>query len=209
MRGGNMKSGRTSILPGVPENPDPAWRYLIYLHGLIVEVLGIRPESEEHGYYEYEKILSTLADEGFVVISEVREKGTEVKPYAEKVVSQVTALLDGGVPAENIIITGASKGGIIGAYASVALADPKLNFLFLSGLFEKCLVDETLNLYGNILSIHDSSDSQPITPELYFERSRGQGRFKSIILELGLGHGLIYQPRREWIDPLLEWQGMK
>ena len=203
-----MDNNRALILTRPPADPNPDRRYLFYLHGLIVEVLGIRPKSEEHGYYEYEKILEALADAGFVVISEVREKDTQVGPYAEKIAGQVTALLDGGIAAPNIVIAGASKGGVIAAYASMILANPDLNYLFLSGLFEKCLVDERLNLYGNVLSIHDSSDSQSMTPELYFRRSEGQGRFRQITLDLGLGHGLIYQPRREWLDPLLEWQGM-
>ncbi len=205
-----MSNNLTStIFQEPPESPDRRQKYLFYLHGLIVEVLGIRPMSEEHGYYEYEKIVNELAGEGFVVISEARKKDTDVKAYAEKVASQVTGLLNKGVEPGNITVVGASKGGVITAYASMLLANKELNYVFLSGLFEKCLVDENLNLYGNVLSIHDSSDSQAITPQAYFRRSEGQGRFSHICLELGLGHGLIYQPRREWIDPMLEWQGMK
>ncbi len=193
----------TTILQTVPTKPDSNGNYLFYLHGLIIEEAGIRPKSEEHGYYEYELILSELAREGFVVISEPREKGTEVIPYAKKLVSQVENLLENGVPPGKITVVGASKGGVIAAYVSCLLCEKDINFVFLAGLFEKCLVDENLKLYGNVLSIHDSSDKLSITPSLYFQRSEGFGNFKKIVLHLDLGHGLIYKPYRDWMDPLL------
>ncbi|TKB06879.1 alpha/beta hydrolase [Desulforhopalus sp. IMCC35007] len=196
---------KNKIFTLVPDTPDPSVQYLFYLHGLIVEVAGIRPKSEEHGYYEYQLILEELAKEGFVVISEAREKGTEVKGYAENIVSQIKKLMANKVPPENIIVVGASKGGIIAAYISSMLREQKIQYVFLAGLFEKCLVDNNLQLYGNVLSIHDSSDTLSITPDLYFQRSAGLGKFNKIVLNLNLGHGLIYQPYREWIDPIVEW----
>lgn len=198
-----------TILDCAPVAPDITNRYLFYLHGLIVEEAGIRPKSEEHGFYEYQLILQELAKEGFVVISEARAKGTEIKPYAAKVVSQVKMLLARGVPPGNITIVGASKGGVISAYVSNMLQQQEIQYVFLSGLFEKCLVDKDLKLYGNVLSIHDQSDKQSITPSLYFQRSEGLGNFQAIALNLDLGHGLIYRPYREWIDPILQWDRAK
>jgi hypothetical protein len=200
-----MQQKIDTILQQVPDSPDSSKRYLFYLHGLIVEVAGIRPKSEEHGYYEYELILRELARKGFVVISEVREKDTQVQPYAEYLVSEVKKLLAAGVSQANITIVGASKGGIIAAYASSMLREEEVNFVFLAGLFEKCLVDENLTLYGKVLSIHDRSDTLSMKPDAYFERSSGQGTFEKIVLSEGFGHGVIYQPYREWLDPMVEW----
>lgn len=204
-----MEAIDSNILQQVPDKPDSGKNYLFYLHGLIVEEAGIRPRSEEHGYYEYEDILAELAREGFVVISEAREKGTEIKPYAEKIVSQIRHLLANGVPPANITVVGASKGGIISAYISMLLQEKGINYVFLAGLFEKCLKDENLKLYGKVLSIHDQSDRLSITPALYFQRSEGLGEFAEMVLNLNLGHGLLYKPYREWIDPLLEWVRQK
>ncbi len=192
----------TTIYNDLPETIDCDKQYIFYLHGLIVEKAGIRPYNEEHGYYEYEKIVAALAGLGAIVISEVRPDGTEILPYAEKVCSQITTLLARGVPAEKIMVVGASKGGIIASYVSSTLKNMELSFVFLSGLFEDCLKDEQLTLYGNVLSIHDSSDTFSITPKRYFERSEGKGAFKQIILDCNLGHGLIYQPRPEWLKPV-------
>ena len=200
-----MQTLQANILQHVPANPDSTTRYLFYLHGLIVEEAGVRPKSEEHGYYEYELILTVLAEEGFTVISEARQKGTEIKPYAENIVSQIKELLANRVPPGNITVVGASKGGIIGAYVSTMLREKGINFVFLAGLFEKCLADADLKLYGNVLSIHDRADKLSITPSLFFQRSAGLGRFEEIVVGLDVGHGLIYRPYREWIDPLLAW----
>jgi len=200
-----MQATNDNIHLNVPDKLEITERYLFYLHGLIIEEAGIRPKSDEHGYYEYEQILKELAQEGFIVISEPREKGTQIKPYADSVVSQIKTLLGNKVPPGNITVVGASKGGIISAYVSNILQEKAINFVFLAGLFEKCLVDENLKLYGNILSIHDQSDKLSMTPELYFQRSEGLGNFKKIVLDLDIGHGLIYRPLREWIDPMLSW----
>ena len=200
-----MQDINTTILHNVPSNPDSSQQYLFYLHGLIVEEAGIRPKSEEHGYYEYELILEKLAQAGFVVISEAREKGTRVKPYAEKVASQIKQLLADKVPPGNISIVGASKGGLICAYVSCWLKEKEIKYAFLSGLFEKYLQDETLKLYGKVLSIHDRSDKLSINPLPYFQRSEGLGQFEHIVLDLDLGHGLIYQPHQEWLEPLVDW----
>lgn len=200
-----MQTLNNNILQQVPDNPDITKQYLFYLHGLIVEEAGIRPKSEEHGYYEYELILDTLAQEGVVVISEAREKGTQIRSYAETIVSQVEKLMAKEVMPENITIIGASKGGIITAYISSMLKNKRIHYVFLAGLFEKCLTDENLKLYGNVLSIHDRADKQSITPALYFQRSEGLGQFKDIVLSLDIGHGLIYKPYREWLDPVLKW----
>jgi hypothetical protein len=200
-----MQDTTPQILQQIPGNPESTRHYLFYLHGLIIEEAGVRPKSEEHGYYEYQLILEELSREGFVVISEARKKGTEIKSYAENIASQIKTLLANGVPPYNITVVGASKGGIIGAYISAMLREKGINYLFLAGLFEKCLTDQNLKLYGSVLSIHDRSDKLSITPSLYFERSEGLGQFEEIVLALDIGHGLIYKPYREWIDPFLVW----
>jgi hypothetical protein len=194
-----------TILQQVPEKCDISASYLFYLHGLIVEEAGIRPKSEEHGYYEYQLILEELARHGFVVISEARPSGTQVKPYAELIAAQINALLRQGVAAGRISVVGASKGGVIGAYVANILKHREINYVILSGLFEKCLVDQELKLYGRVLSIHDRADKLSIVPEQFFQRSRGLGEFRQILVDRNLGHGLIYKPYPEWLEPLRQW----
>ncbi len=200
-----MEPREENIMEQPPAAPDTSSHYLFYLHGLIVELAGIRPKSEEHGYYEYRLILEELAKQGFFVISEARKKDTQVQPYAEKIADQIKTLIEKGVPPENIIVVGASKGGAIAVYVSTFLKEKRLNYVILAGLFEKYLVDENLKLYGNVLSIHDRADKLGITPQKYFQRSEGLGEFEEIILDLDKGHGIIYKPYHEWLDPMMNW----
>jgi len=200
-----MDVAKKPILETPPKTPNTSHTYLFYLHGLIVEFGGIRPKSDEHGYYEYELILDKFAEQGFSVISEAREQDTQVISYAEKVVTEIRGLLESGVPSQNISVVGASKGGVIASYVSLMLQQKEINYVFLAGLFEKCLADQDLSLYGRILSIHDSLDTLSITPDPFFERSSGQGVFKKIVVTKGLGHGLIYQPYSDWMEPLVDW----
>jgi hypothetical protein len=185
--------------------PNPGNRYLFYLHGQIVEGAGPRPRSAEFGYYEYDKIVQTLKDQGFIVKSEIRDKNTDVKTYAAKIADEIRDLVKAGVKPGSITVVGASKGGAIAAHVSSMLAMKDLNFVILAGLFKSLLDDPTLKLYGNILSIHDKADKLPITPKPFFERSRGLGAHEQIITTLNLGHGLLYQPYPEWVVPTVKW----
>nr|AIA12719.1 Unknown Function [uncultured bacterium] len=90
------REGRGVIWREIPSQIDTSARYLFYLHGMIVENFGIRPTSPEHGVYEYEQILDTLAGKGFVVISEPRPKGTVATEYAAKVAGQINRLISAG-----------------------------------------------------------------------------------------------------------------
>ena len=72
----------------MPEHPNPAARYLIYLHGSIIQTQGRRPTHPDYGVYEYDEILDALAARGFQVISEARPAGTKVPAYAEKVAAR-------------------------------------------------------------------------------------------------------------------------
>src|SRR6185436_16418446 len=63
-------------------NSGSAQKYLIYLHGKIVEDQGAAAESPYFGGYKYEAILSAFRNEKFVVMSEVRKPNTDVKEYA-------------------------------------------------------------------------------------------------------------------------------
>ena len=91
-----------NIFSDVPLEIDLDARFLIYLHGAIIEREGVRPTHPEYGVYEYQEILELFADRGFVVISEARPSGTDGMLYASTVVSQVEVLLDAGVPPEEI-----------------------------------------------------------------------------------------------------------
>lgn len=199
-------NARGTIWKEIPESVDPNAKYLFYLHGMIVENEGIRPTSPRFGVYEYEQILDTLSGKGFTVISEARPRGTIVTEYAAKLVGQINKLLKAGVAPESITVVGASRGGGIAIAASSQLRNRDVNFVIMAacGDFDIYKTFRT-DLWGNVLSIYDYKDTVSSCQPFFDKSTTGLKRHREIVVKLGVGHGLLYRPLKEWIDPVVEW----
>ncbi len=135
-----VANGQT-INGDVPAKIDPTGKYVIYLHGGIVGAMGAdNAVSEYYGRYEYRKILTALASNGFYVISEVRPKDTKEEEYALKVNKQIRKLTRAGVPQQSVIVLGASLGAYIAVESAFRLRKPKVKFVLL-GLCSKYAVN--------------------------------------------------------------------
>ena len=192
------------IFADVPAEIDPGARYLIYLHGAIIETEGVRPTHPRFGVYEYEEILEVLGAHDFVVISEARPAGTDGMLYAANVVGQVRALLGAGVPPDHVTVVGFSKGGGIAIAASSMLANDDVNFVFMAACNPWLDSHPEIVARGRLLSIRESSDDLVGSCEGFFERSPSPHDHVEILLELGGGHGAFYRPNPEWIEPVVE-----
>jgi hypothetical protein len=196
-----------------PVSVDPTRHYLFYLHGKIIEDEGIPAVSPDYGEYEYEAILEKLSNHGFVVISERRAKNTDSLEYAKRAAQQVTKLLDAGVPAKLITVVGASKGGGITILTSALLKNNEINFVIMA-ICTPASIEEIkqngMTLYGNVLSIYDSSDETAGSCQDLFSFSEGNGlsRHREIVLNTGKGHGFLFKPLDEWVVPSMEWAEM-
>jgi len=207
-----------------PAQIDPAGRYLFYLHGKIIEDQGLPAVSPDYGEYQYGAILQALSEHGFRVISEVRPKDTDPLAYAQHVAGQVDELLAAGVPAENITVVGASKGGGIAIYVSNLVGDEKVNYVPMAICSPETvaeLIQTQVALHGNVLSIYDASDEfAGSCAELFaFSAGKGLGKHEEIVLNVGprtlksdglrgtTGHGILYQPLDEWVLPVVAWAG--
>jgi hypothetical protein len=64
-----------------------------------------------------------------------------------------------------------------------------------------------MSLYGNVLAIRDSSDDLSGSCQELFDVSAGNGlgRHNEIVLNIGTGHGILYKPLKEWIQPTVDW----
>lgn len=193
-----------------PASIDPEKRYLFYLHGKIIEDQGIPAVSPQFGEYEYLAILEKLSSYGFVVISEQRPQNTDGLAYAQTIKEQVTNLLDAGVPAANITVVGASKGAGITVEVSNLLENEEINYVILAICHPDNVayfISNDIFLTGNVLSIYDSEDVLAGTCENLFLYSadKGLSRYAEIVLYIGTGHGILFQPLDEWILPTVAW----
>ena len=193
-----------------PEFIDPAKRYMFYLHGKIIEDQGIPAISPDFGEYEYGAILEKLNEYGFSVISEQRPKDTDSMEYARRISEQAKSLLLAGVPAKNITVVGASKGGGIAILVAHLLENKDTNFVIMAICSPETvaeLIQNQIFLYGNVLSIYDSTDELAGSCQGLFSLSEGRGisRYDEVVLNVGTGHGILYKPLDEWITPLIEW----
>jgi hypothetical protein len=191
---------------------DPTKHYLFYLHGKIIEDQGIPAVSPDYGEYEYQAILEKLGSSGFVVLSEQRAKNTDAMLYAKRIVEQVTALRQAGVPAKNITVVGASKGAGITIFVSHLLENEEINYVIMAicdAATIKELEQNEMSLYGNVLSIYDSTDQLAGScQELFtFSEGRGLSRHNEIVLKVGTGHAVLFKPLDEWITPAIQWAG--
>ncbi len=183
---------------------DTKAKYLFYLHGKIVEDQGVKAVSERFGAYEYEKIVENFKQHGFVVISESRPKDTDIEKYAEKVAAQIRELLKSGVAAEKITVVGASKGSWIAMFVSTYLKNKDVNFVIIAGCGVNKEFLNSVNLYGNVLSIYEKSDVTG-NCQAVFDDAEGINKRKEVMLQTGLAHGFIYRPMKEWIAPAVDW----
>jgi len=192
-----------------PDSIDPSKRYMFYLHGKIIEDQGLPAISPDFGEYEYEAILEKLSEHGFAVISEQRPMNTGVE-YARRIVEQIISLRNAGVPARNITVVGASKGAYLTIFVSHFLQNENVNIVIMA-ICTPDIVDELkqnqILLYGNVLSIYDSVDEYAGTCQELFSFSEGRGiaAHDEIVLHLGMGHGMLYQPLDDWIIPVVQW----
>lgn len=193
------------ISTSVPKKIKNSEKYLFYLHGAIVQEQGINAVSKDFGPYKYLDILDTLSSHGFNVISEPRPKDTDEIQYADKLSKQIDTLLRAGVVPGNIIVVGASSGAYITIDAAIRLKNRKINYVVMG----MCWPDtykaySGKDLCGNFLSIYESSDPHGSCRKL-FEDIHCKTGVKEIKLNMNNSHGFLYQPYKEWVQPIVEW----
>ena len=180
-------------------------QYIFYLHGRIIEDQGIGAVSEQYGRYEYVEIIETFKTNGFRVISEVRERDTDVNLYADKVVTEIQNLIDKDVNPKNITAVGASKGSVIAMLVSSKLQNPAINFVLIANCNEWVRENFEINLCGRVLSIFEASDELAGSCVPIFNDSNCQPLVEEIKLNTGRGHGIVFKPLPEWMNPAMDW----
>jgi metallo-beta-lactamase class B len=191
------------IFDDVPAKPDPRARYALYVHGRILEEQGVGAVSPDFGLYQYETILQALAARGFTVIAE-RRVGDPGPGYPARLAERVRKLLKAGVPASQVTVVGASKGGMLTAATAAELQQDEVSYVVLAGCGDATRALAS-RLRGRILSVYDASDRFHPSCETTFAAAPQLHEKREVVVQKKLDHGLLYQPRPEWMEPLVEW----
>lgn len=182
-------------------------RYLIFLHNKFVEEHGPLEKHPSYGRAEYQEIINHFKNDGFIVISEKRERNTDVKIYAGKVAVQIDSLLHARIKPSHITVVGTSKGGYIAQYVSSITKNKELNFVFIGSSFKNDLQDDPdIRLYGRVLSMTEASDTGSImlSEQPRFIHSH-LVNFKELMLHTNLHHGFLFKDLDVWIIPTEKW----
>ena len=182
--------------------------HVIYVHGRIVQdKQSRRPQQVRFGYYELDKILDTFRQQGFEVTGEMRPRDASESASADVVVRQVKDLLASGVSADHVTVVGASMGGGITLVAAERLQNPGVRFavlgVCLSQIVTHFLAEDLKAPAGHILAIRELTDESTQGCAPWKATTTGPLVASEIVLNTGLSHGFLYQPRPEWVKPVV------
>ncbi|MDT0675745.1 alpha/beta hydrolase [Autumnicola musiva] len=186
------------------ENSD---RHIFFLHNRFLETHALNEAHPDFGLVEYQEIISRFTKSGFTVISEKRNGNVNARDYAFTVLTDIDSLIRHGVEPQKITVVGTSKGGYIAQYVSTLANNPDLNFVFI-GSFRNGDIQNIpeINYCGNILTIYEKSDPFGVSA---IERKATSNceikHFKEVELNTAMGHGFLFKPLKEWIEPTIEW----
>ncbi|VAV93125.1 hypothetical protein MNBD_ALPHA02-1244 [hydrothermal vent metagenome] len=192
------------IFTKFPDPVNPQGKYVFYSHGFIVEGTNPTPKHPRFGVYQFPDIKKALAGSDFNLIAYHRPAQTKVGEFSRKLADDVRRLIADGVDPANITLMGFSKGGIITAFTASNLSLRKINVILLASCGGWIDSQPDIMLAGNILSIYETSDRFGSCQTL-INRSKKVTSFKEIAISTGKEHGAFFTPRKEWVEPVLNW----
>ncbi|MFK8058556.1 MAG: alpha/beta hydrolase [Polaribacter sp.] len=194
----------STIFSYVKEKDD---NFIFFLHNRFLEEHELDESHPEFGRTEYKEILSEFEKSGFKVISEKRIGNVNAREYAIGIVNKIDSLIKNGAEPKKITVVGTSKGGYIAQYVSTLANNPNLNFVFIASFRNNDIQNiPEINYCGNILTIYEKSDPFGVSA---LERKKTSTceikHFKEIELNTKMGHGFLFKPLKEWIEPTIKW----
>ncbi len=181
-------------------------KYLFYTHGCCINKLGGGA---------YETIAKELRKDGFNVIFELRDDDSNaaIQAAAAKIAERVQSLLAKGTAPEDITVSGYSLGSVISLFASIAIANPKVNYVLLAGCpgrGARSFDIDYAKVQGRVLSIVDIKDDRFGSCKQRLPESVLQ---KEVEIDSGYGHPVFrYTDEKNmklWKEPLEAWAKLK
>ena len=166
---------------------------------------GMNAVSEEFGAYRYQEIIDSLESTGAEIYNEIRTEETDFDGFSKRVSRQIDSLISKGVNPGDITVIGASKGAVMAMHIS-DINDNPVNYILLGANNDYIERENDWNLHGNVLGIYEKSDSLAGKNYQYWiDKSDRASQFEQLEINTGLGHGFLYSPLKEWLDPAKKW----
>ena len=180
-------------------------KHIFYNHDQIIEIQGKNAISEEFGKYEFDNIIKAIKVENSIVHAEIRNTNVDVKEYAHYVSKQIDSLIKTGVQPIDITVIGASKGAIIASTIS-HINTNSINYVLLAGNNDYQEANNDWEFHGQVLGIYDASDEIAGKKYDHWKNKKNHTtKFEQLELKTNLGHGFLYKPLKDWIQPTKNW----
>jgi hypothetical protein len=194
-----------SLLIGCNSNVQNDKKYIYYLHGRIIEIQGKNAVSEVYGKYEFDSIVNALRDSNTEVIAEIRTENVDYLQYANKISKEIDSLLNLGIKSKDITVIGASKGAIIASTISNINTNP-INYIFFAGNNDYQEEHNDWKFHGQVLCFYDESDTKAgKNYDFWKNKPNYTTKFEQIKIDKKLGHGFLYKPYKDWVEPTKKW----
>ena len=182
-------------------------QFIFFLHNRFLEEHELNELHPKFGRTEYNEIITEFEKSGLKVISEKQNGNVNARDYAIGIVNQIDSLIKAGIEPKKITVVGTSKGGYIAQYVSTLANNQDLNFVFIASFTNGDIQNiPEINYCGNILTIYEKSDPFGVSALKRKTTSTCKIRhFKEIELNTGMGHGFLFKPLKEWIEPTIKW----
>ena len=220
-----LSNAGATVLKDVSPSPETNGHYLFFMHGLFPEARGadaFHPPFNRR--YETTALAKAFSDKGFIVITEIRKKGTQIEEYAKKVGGQIKQLINAGVSPANISVVGHSKGGAIGLIVPSVVSDENVSYVILAGCalptttsigphnpraeFTTTIQNYAPTAKGKMLSLYDEQDDIMKTCSEYATSAPGikmEEKELKTGVRPGYGHAVFYSPDPKWLDIVVGW----
>jgi len=204
---GHGKYGDTKLLDYTVDLFEEKERILFFLHNRFLETHNLSEAHPDFGQVEYTEILEAFKHSGLKVISEKRNGNVNAREYAQGIVHKIDSLIQNGTQPSKITVVGTSKGGYIAQYVSTLANNPELNFVFVASFQNSDIQNiPDINYCGNILTVFEKSDPYGVSAVKRKQQSTCQiQNFKEVELNTGMGHGFLFKPLNEWMEPTIQW----
>ncbi len=206
-------NAKSETFEQVLKHPDPAQRYLIFLHGKNLEKTQEPQKQSPYGEYDLDGMIRFFEDQDLTVISQRRMR-VEPHQYASRLVSNIRRLLRRGVPAPHVTVAGFGRGGYIALLTASSLADPRINYVLLAACgrnrnsrdYEYFLRRKRgVRLRGRILSVFDAGDLEAGSCKGAFAQAGNRITSQEFRLKSGQGHAVFYKTHPAWMLQVVQW----